>query len=174
MPLDDYPTPDWLINAIVPLLETLAPQTILEPACGSDQAIVKILKRAFPKAEVVASDIVPPWNCDFLTMEPDPIFDVIISNPPFYVSEQFIRHAMGFRRNRERSSVIMLNRINFLGSKARAKWLREWPPSIYVTPRRPSFGLNKHGKPGTDATEFAWMCWNDQPSSVNILDTEGE
>jgi hypothetical protein len=169
---DDYPTPDWLIEAIMPLVKSLNPRTILEPACGSDQAIVKILKKHFPKAEIVASDIVAPWNCDFLKTEPVPDFDVIISNPPFFISEQFIRHAMSFRRNGDRSSVIMLNRINFLGSKARAEWLRGWPPSIYVTPKRPSFGLNKWGKPGTDATEFCWMCWNDQPSLVNILETE--
>jgi hypothetical protein len=169
--LDDYPTPDWLIEAIIPKVQELKPRRILEPACGRKKAIVNILRRDVPKALVDYFDIVSPWGKDFLATEPEPIYDIIITNPPFVLAQQFIEHALKWRRN-DKSAVIILLRINFLGARKRGEWLREHTPSVYVSPRRPGFTLNQYGKPGTDATEYAWMCWNHEPPLVHILHTE--
>ena len=49
--------------------------------------------------------------------------------------------------------VVMLLRINFLGSKKRyGFWKKNPPQAMYVLSKRPSFT----GK-GTDATEYAWF-----------------
>ena len=51
--------------------------------------------------------------------------------------------------------LVMLLRINFLGSKKRYNfWKKNPAAAIYVLTKRPSFT----GK-GTDATEYAWFVW---------------
>ena len=99
------------------------------------------------------------------------MYDIVLTNPPYSLAQEFVDHAMKFRRT-ELSLVAMLLRINFLGSKKRAKWLRENTPTVAVSPRRPQFCKNKHGKKGTDATEYAWFLWDGQKPTVLILNTE--
>jgi hypothetical protein len=52
------------------------------------------------------------------------------------------------------SYVVMLLRLNFLGSGKRAAFFAREMPDIYVLPDRPSFT----GR-GTDATEYGWFVW---------------
>lgn len=174
--LDDaYDTPDWLAKAIMPhlLLFGCVKRRILEPACGSG-AVVRELQSTFGSSVPVEGiDLVPRGDMagqavvgDFLTLESRQDYDLIITNPPYSLAEEFCQRAMLWRRD-GRSVVVMLLRLNFLASQRRAAWLRKNPPAIYVTPRRPSFTGN-----GTDATEYAWFVWDDQPSRVVILDTE--
>jgi len=129
---DYYPTPKWLVQAIISRLAV--PHSILEPACG-DGVIVDVLKESFPLATICASDIVT--GDDFLKTVPNPTFDLIITNPPFSLAQQFVDRAMLWRRNEE-SQVAMLLRLNFLGARKRAAWWRSRPmPAVYVSPRRP-------------------------------------
>lgn len=172
---DNYPTEGWLTASVLPILEKRlieigvpAPK-VYEPAAGELQAIVKELTKAWPNADVEYSDIID--GVDFLTEPPEPIFDLIISNPPYKYAMQFIERAMLWRRT-EQSLVVMLLRLNFLGSKKRAAWMRANKPSLAVTPKRPSFGKNKHGKRGTDATEYAWFIWPYDEPYLSILETE--
>lgn len=166
---DFYPTPKWLTRAIVPKI-TNRPDHIFEPACGKG-AIVDVMAEAFPKAAIVERDLVNGF--DFLTAEPLSRFDLIITNPPFSLAQEFIERAMLWRRD-ESSLVVMLLRLNFLGSQKRAEWWRSRPmPAVYVTPRRPPFGKNKHGKIGTDSTEYGWFVWG-KPTTLEILPTEQE
>ncbi len=166
--LDFYPTPRWLTQAIVPYLGS--PLTILEPACG-ECAIVNVLREAFPAAGVMAFDIAPPTGIDFLAEDPEPTYDLIITNPPYSLAQEFVERAKLWRAS-ERSLIVMLLRVNFLGSQKRGKWLRVNTPSVYVSPRRPSFGTNKDGKPGTDATEYAWFIWGPGKPTLGILYTD--
>lgn len=77
--------------------------------------------------------------------------DLILSNPPFSIAQEFIDHALAHS-----STCIMLLRINFLGSIGRHAWWKEnTPTSMYVLSKRPSFT----GK-GTDATDYAWFVWD--------------
>lgn len=169
--LDGYPTPTWLSEAMMPYLIPYAPRLVLEPACGEGK-LTEVLERMLPNAIIDQSDIAAPYYQDFLTLEPTPKYDLIITNPPFSLAIEFAQHAMKFRRC-EMSLVCLLLRVNFLGSRKRAEWLRANMPTSHVTPARPSFGkLNKHGKKGTDATEYAWMLWDGHPRPTVILDTE--
>lgn len=168
-PNDFYPTPDWLTAAICPYLGN--PQTIFEPACG-EGAITRVLRAYFPASVIQGSDILFGPEQDFLQMRPQPVYDLIITNPPFSLAKEFIDCALGWRRTEE-SLVVMLLRLNFLGSQDRAPWWRARPlPSVYVTPRRPPFGKNKNGKPGTDSTEYAWFIWGLRDAHYEILHTE--
>jgi len=78
---------------------------------------------------------------------------LIFTNPPFSIAQEFIEHSLPRSK-----CVVMLLRINFLGSKKRYDfWQKNKPDAIYVLSKRPSFT----GK-GTDATEYAWFVWQQE------------
>jgi hypothetical protein len=77
-------------------------------------------------------------------------YDVIITNPPFYLAEEFVRFAL------ERSiHVAMLLRLAFLESRRRERFHQEHPSDVYVLSRRPSFTANG----ATDNSAYAWFHW---------------
>jgi len=172
---DFYETPKWLTETLVPHLheyfqdDSVQDFRILEPACGAG-AISRIIADKFPWASVIGTDLQDDPPVDFLLAEPDPAYDLIITNPPYTVAWEFIQQALKWRKS-ERSIVAMLLRLNFLGSRKRAKWLRAYPPHTLITPRRPTFTAD--GK--TDATEYAWFLWREpfkEFSGITMLDTE--
>lgn len=175
---DNYVTPDWFTKAILPYLETRLKTInawqnvqVYEPACGEQQAMANVIRNAWSHAEVSVSDIISPWTADFINLHPTPHYDLIITNPPYLLAHEFIKCAMQWRKTDE-SLVVMLLRLNFLGSKKRAKWLRDNTPTVAVSPRRPSFSLNKHGVYGTDATEYGFFVWPATNPMLLILETE--
>lgn len=171
--LDDlYETPEWLTESIIPelLSRIVRPQDckVLEPACGKG-LMVRVLNKYFHN--ITATDINSSPSVNFLNsnMPPKPTFDLIITNPPYIHAMEFIKKALEWRRTPE-SVVAMLLRLNFLGSRRRAVWLREHIPAVYVTPHRPSFINGK-----TDSTEYAWFIWQqpfEKTSELGILETE--
>lgn len=165
-PYDLYETPEECTQSIIPYLGY--PRSILEPAAGSG-AIIRVLKRHLPEFTYRAIDIniFPPLittSQDFLTLEPDPSFDLVLGNPPYSLAEEFCKRSMLWRKDVS-SRVCMLLRLNFLESQKRAVWLRENTPSVYVLPKRPSFT----GK-GTDATGYGWFMWDNTHPTIKILE----
>lgn len=182
-PNDHYATPQWLIQAILPEISkrllkiyeeeyVLDGLSVLEPACGIDKNIVNELynlKLPWP-LNITSGDITT--GQDFLTYDYKDKFDLIITNPPYSLAFEFIQRALDLVV--PGGLVVFLLRLNFLGSIKRAEFLRNHPPSVYVSPKRPSFV----GK-GTDATEYAWFIWSKpydnegQPSpELKILETD--
>ena len=179
LPDEFYRTPEWLVR---PILEELIPKTcmystynILEPACG-DGAIVEVMRtiqRPY-KIEIDAYDI-NPRGCGlaggFLTMPTDKKYDLILTNPPFSLALEFAKKAMTLRKDIT-SLAVLLVRLGFLAGQLRADWMRKHTPSIYISPKRPMFRLNKKGKKGSDATDYCWAVWGEHRPLVNILKTE--
>jgi hypothetical protein len=161
-PNDFYETPVWLTEAMLPHLVRYQPRRILEPAVG-DGAIARVLKRAFPDARLVVGDV--GTGQDFLSHDHGGPFDLIMTNPPYSQALEFVTRALTFRA--ETGAVVMLLRLNWLGSQERAPWLRGHTPSVYVTPRHPDFTGG-----GGDATDYGWLVWDAGPPTVVILDTE--
>ena len=52
-------------------------------------------------------------------MSPAPRFDLIITNPPYRYTKEFVERALQWRR-REKSMVAMMLRVNLIGSQTRA------------------------------------------------------
>jgi len=123
-----------LTEAILPhlygYLPYIAKGRILEPAAG-DGAIVRVLERFFPEAQIDAGDI--STEQDFLKHDYPGPYHLIITNPPYCRAIEFVQRALSLRH--PNGLVAMLLRLNFLGSQERARWLRENPPSVYVSPR---------------------------------------
>lgn len=79
-------------------------------------------------------------------------YDMIITNPPFNQAQAFTEHALDMVF--EGGLVIMLQRLNWLGSQKRKPMWQKLPlAAVYVHSKRPGFDPQKPSK--TDSTEYA-------------------
>ena len=89
-------------------------------------------------------------DLELKSLEPD----IIITNPPFSLSMEFIKKALDDVRHG--GYVIMLLRLNFLETKARKKFFEEYMPQyIFVHHKRMSFTDDKK----TDSCAYCHMVW---------------
>lgn len=175
-PNDFYETPeevtrDFLFKHFVGEFER-----ILEPCAGSGK-MVRVLRERYPDALIQAMDIDTSGyvgmqgedeltETDFLEFTKDVYTkpDLVFTNPPYSLAKKIITHAM---EQWPKATVVMLLRLNFLGSAKRHEWWRRnLPTEIHVLSKRPSFT----GK-GTDATEYAWFVWRPgvKEQKVNVI-----
>jgi predicted RNA methylase len=98
-----FPTPRPVIDRLIELAEIDFDMSVLEPSCGQG-AIVWELVKITPNvkcyeidpsnvAEMLKNVVVPVTVADFLTVEPTPIFDRVVMNPPFRLQSD-IRHCL--------------------------------------------------------------------------------
>ncbi len=108
------------------------------------------------KAEIIA---------DYLTYKLKSKPDIIISNPPFFIAQEFITKALSDIT--DDGYVIMFLRLNFLGTQIRKQFFdNNMPETIYVHHKRPSFTDDG----GTDSIEYAHFIWRKgQKLSESIL-----
>lgn len=154
-PHDFFPTPPGVTKAFIeacPLPDGLW----CEPAVGAGHIIEAVGPRAAwatfdirPVARPELSDHHVP-QYDFLEHDESKRFNVIITNPPFYRAEEFVRKALSCADH-----VAMLLRLAFLESRKREALHAEYPSDVYVLSRRPSFLANG----ATDSSAYAWFVW---------------
>ena len=155
---DLYETPACAVEALLDV-EWL-PHKIWEPACGPG-AIVKVLRsRSF---EVIGSDLLryedPThfYGRDFLTARLPQGCEMILSNPPFQLAEEFVRHAIKICPR-----VIFLLRLAFLESERRTDILENAGLArVYVFRNRLPMAHRAGwiGPKASSAMAFAWFCW---------------
>lgn len=168
-----YPTPPEATKSLL-ALEPFD-QWIWEPACG-DGAISKVLIDA--GHNVVSSDLVDRGygtpNVDFL-MESDPLAPQIITNPPFKLADQFVRHALSFPSI---DKVALLLRLAWLEGVTRKPLFESDPPlaRVWVSSRRLTMkrGGTDGGDGGGGMVAFAWFVWdrrvNRRPTTIQFFD----
>lgn len=167
-PADNYPTPAWCVHRLLEGCREFPREgSWLEP-CAGDGAIIQAIQ---------ATGLVPPevaWTAvelreecrgklaqlvkvdavvidDLLTLEWDgPKFDVAITNPPFSLAMPIIQRLWTMANH-----VLVLERLNFLGTPGRAAVFRERMPDVYVLPDRVSFTADGRA----DSIEYAWFHW---------------
>ncbi|RZF94469.1 SAM-dependent methyltransferase [Pseudoalteromonas sp. CO302Y] len=165
---DYYVTPHWLIeNFLAAFAENnillCSPDEyprVLDPSAGGCEkypmSYPTVLEehgfnvtswdiRADSRADVI--------NFDFLgTVVLNHHYDMIITNPPFKLAQEFTEHAL--KMVRDGGLVIMLQRLNWLGSqKRKPMWQRLPLAAVYVHSKRPGFNPEKPSQ--TDSTEYA-------------------
>lgn len=158
---DFYATPAECTIALIDFL----PQTfwenkiIWEPACG-DGAISKVfLDRGF---SVKSTDLYDrgfgSYGRNFLT-DSHPEFDVIVTNPPFNISVDFINRARMFG-----VPFAMLLKATYWNAARRLDLFNQTKPR-YVLPLswRPAMSPER-GKSAT--MDFAWTVWWPEPSPM--------
>lgn len=148
---DFYPTPPEATIALLDFLKLPRETIVWEPACGEGH-MVNVLKTRFDR--VTGSDITDSLQTDFLDTDFN-LCDWIITNPPFSLAEQFIRHA---RKLNPSGGFAFLLKSQYWHAMSRLKLFRETQPS-HVLPLtwRPDFHFGAAG--GAPTMEVLWTVW---------------
>lgn len=154
-----YPTPADAVAALMAVLTINPDDRFLEP-CKGDGAIYDAVP--LPVAQKEWAEI--RQGRDYLETNWGGQFDLIITNPPFSLTEQFLEKSMS--ELALGGTLIYLQRVNFLGSRKRVPfWSRiGFPNKTPVLVPRPRF-VNG----GSDSCEYCWFIW-DQGDRVNLPD----
>jgi len=163
---DFYETPAWCVRLAVEAIDLPTVGVWLDPGAGHGAIIkaVNQVKRGVDWDGIelradCAQDLKPLVDRliigDFLEYPFDQRYVVTLGNPPFGQAEEFIRKCLAIADH-----TVLLLRLNFLSSEKRHDLFSLYCPDVYVLPNRPSFTGG-----GTDATEYAWFHWHDQPKS---------
>ncbi len=169
-PLDVYPTPSWCVENFLRHGPELPGGQWLEPTAGDGAIIravnerrrgiswdaVEIREECADKLETLTDaflvgDLLAPE----IRLEDFEVnrWDVVITNPPFSRAQEVIEKVWDWA-----DVVVMLLRLNFLGSVVRESFFDErGMPDVYVISPRPSFF--KGEKSSSDACEYAWFVW---------------
>lgn len=179
VPLDAYMTPPELALAICcELKRKVDALEVIEPSAGAG-AFVRAARSVWDMAHVTAVEVDPRhraalvasgahhvaiedwvrWSRDIANAQSDEGNDrIIIGNPPYRQAQEHVEAGLDLLRDGDRLAFLL--RLNFLGSKDRVRfWRRPGLESVQTVAPRPSFGLNKLGKPGSDGTEYAVFVW---------------
>lgn len=148
---DFYPTPPEVTQALLKFL-ALPSKRIWEPACGK-QHLSNELKKA--GHQVFETDI--QTGIDFLKQDHSYEAQWIITNPPFIIAEEFIRHC----RKLNVEGFALLLKSQYWHSSKRFKLFEEIPPT-YVLPLtwRPDFLFG--AKSSSPTMEVLWTIWNQE------------
>lgn len=184
---DFYATPATAVQALLNMIDTELAHLgrfWLEPAVG-DGAILRAVRdhetRSYPTPLWDTGDIHPLEDpkffieneragfCDFtrgdfLKRETRIDYDVIITNPPFSLAQEFIEHALYLCPNKD-PLVIMLLRLGILESKKRSAWWQDkHPDAVAVLSERPDFTGE-----GGDSCAYGWFMWNCPPPLCGVF-----
>jgi len=152
--LDLYETPSIATKCIIDELLLPLDSKIWEPADGMG-AISNVLQDA-GYTDIKRSDI--RSGTDFFDCVDQPIYDVIMTNPPYTYAQEFIEKSL--RQVREGGYVVMLLRLSFLESMKRREFFKcTGLYHLYVSCRRIS--MYPYGKPQATAgfVSYAWYVW---------------
>lgn len=91
-------------------------------------------------------------------------FDTIVTNPPYVLASEFIRHSMDLLENG--GQLAMFLKIQFLEGAKREKLFTDYPPKyVYVFRKRVSAWNNgvevnpDTGRPWSSTITFCWYIW---------------
>jgi hypothetical protein len=196
---DFYKTQPKTTRAILPFVLPVRGR-VLEPSAGDGAIIEELIAAGVPSTEIDAfeinrkrADTSGAVCADFLEQTPDPMYGLVITNPPFVDAMEFAQHGVKFLR--PGGTLALLTRLNWLASQKRRDWLRQNTPSVHVLPERPEFVASLSCKmkkergckwkitlpleaerpkrcplcdagvscSTTDATDYAWMTWTVRP-----------
>ena len=168
-PDDYYVTPHWIVEqfleATMPGENKLKCQLILgdkilDPSAGGCDkypmtypTVLNSMGLGDVETWDIREDSRAERTCvDFLQTQGKAKYDTVITNPPFSLAEQFVYKAL--EHVDEYGLVIMLQRLNWLGTKKRFKMWNSLPlHSVFVHHQRASFLPEQPNK--KDSIEYA-------------------
>lgn len=132
---------------------------ILDPCAGGDKdtpmSYPEALKAYSSKISTIdiRQDSRAAIKADYLLTDCKKQYDLIITNPPFNIALDIIEKALDDVR--PGGIVVMLEKLNFFGSKERKPfWDKHLPEYSFIHHKRMSFTGH-----GTDSIEYCHMVW---------------
>lgn len=149
---DELYTPEYAIN---PLLKYLPKDKIIwECTDFGSSNITKVLKKnGFQVVSTHKKDF------DFLKDTVDFSFDIILTNPPYSLKNQFLQKCYEYKK-----PFCLLLPITSLEGIERGKMFREYGVELMVLDKRCNFIYDNSKKNNWFNT--SWFCWNILPSKL--------
>jgi len=182
---DFYPTPYGLCEAALKavLPDSYVPRNVYDPGAGNGvwgKAFRNIYGYDSNLTGFEIQKIGTPDNItytdwhehDYLRDDVRYPADLIMGNPPYNLSEEFISRSLADLS--QKGILVFLLRLDFLASEKRRKgmWKTSPPSSVLICSRRPSFNTPNDRK--TDGNSYAIYKWHkqdmEQSKAVTILD----
>ena len=152
--LDLYETPVNITKMLLDMLNLDKNSFVLEPANGMG-AISNVILNYGHKCDIL--DIRD--GVDFLKIKDSPVYDAIITNPPYKFAKEFVEKAL--LQVKDNGKVAMLLRLSFLEGKSRYHFFRSSGlKTVLVSSGRITmypFGQEAPKNKGTLA--YAWYIW---------------
>lgn len=151
---------DWFYDNKPIILEPCADGQIKEGIIIYDMPYVNACKATFgDDVEIdtldIREDSLAEIKKDCLSFVSTKNYDLIITNPPFDQALEICKKYIPLIQE-QGGMFIILQRLNFLGSKSRKNFFNSYPPDyIYVHSKRPRFTNTA----GTDSIEYAHFVW---------------
>lgn len=164
---DYYPTPAWCTEALLrELPKGRADERVWEPACGDGRMSEVLIQ----KYHVISTDLVDrgysPGGVDFLAQtEMQGNSSHIVTNPPYEMAEEFLRHALALTKPHS-GLVAFLLRNEFDSAKTRRDLFAN-PPfwKKLVLTKRPRWFEGEGASPRHNYSWFIWD-WSHQGDAV--------
>lgn len=173
-----YPTFPALAELIVRHVAddfNVKPKMVLEPGCGAG-SFMQACRKTWPTAHLFGVEVDPEIadharrqeflvTVDNLLAKQWGKFDLIVGNPPFSLSEDFIHHLRD--QLTENGKLVFLLRLNFLATQERYEtlWSRYKPTHVYTLVARPGFTSDG----STDGTDYGVIMWGKEPTMTTTM-----
>ncbi|PAJ71897.1 SAM-dependent methyltransferase [Pseudoalteromonas sp. NBT06-2] len=160
---DYYVTPQWMVDEFIEHFNADYPQDkdafVLDPCAGGcdkyEMSYPTVLQQhGFKHVETldIRNDSRANFILDYLEPQLAPIYKLIITNPPFNCSAEIAEKA--FKDVSTNGHIVMLQRLNWLGSKKRKSFWENAPlKHVYVHHKRAGFDPEKPS--AKDSVEYA-------------------
>lgn len=153
-----FGTPEWPVHDLVEALicgewfqdrGILPYKTVWEPACGKGR-LVESLEQSIAQFDVIGTDILT--GTDFLTCQPPSKYDLIITNPPFSLKDQFLKRCYDL----EVPFALLLPVQSISGIK-RSKMFKDRGMQVLVLPKRVDFEYSDGTYKGKPWFSCCWL-----------------
>ncbi len=160
---DRYWTEAWVTGALLDAVKFRG--TIWEPACGrGDMADVLTAAGYRVMISDIAGDSLGCRNAaraDFLTHpSPGDALFSIVTNPPYTLAEEFIRHALGLTARASGMVAMLLRNEYDCAAGRRYLFEREAFAAKLVLTRRPRWVADLDQHSASPRHNFAWFVWD--------------
>lgn len=146
----EYYTPD---NAIIKLLEIIPKDYIIWEPCAGEGHIVRFFQKHGYK--VISSDI--KFGQDFLNYKPNEPYDIIITNPPFNISNKIIQRCYSLKK-----PFMLLVPFNIMQGLHRTTLFQSYGISLFLLGERIDYIIpeeNLKQRNGRKSTCPFWSLW---------------
>lgn len=166
-----FQTPDWAVDCLVPYIKNHfryrnehkvvgIENKIWECAQGAGNIVQRLEHHKF---DVIGTDIMNGF--DFLSpLMPPPEFDVIVTNPPYSVKDEWLERCYEIGK-----PFALLMPITALGEQERFKMYKKHGIQVLMLPKRVDF--ETPSGEGSGAWFYcAWFCWGLLPDKICFAD----